>query len=390
MADVKLNLGAGDSALPGFVPLDIKSGVDVRALPESTPDGVGLTNVAEIRASHVIEHLNYRDAKEALAHWAERLRPGGVLRAAVPDADKILAAKRTGDPRWYFYLFGGQTDEHDQHLSGWSEDMLSAAMSEAGLVDIQPWSDDMHDMASHSVSLRLEGRKPAEDVQAASQQAIKIAACMSIPRFGPLTARGVIEAALHPFGIPLHTYQGVFWGQCMQRAFEQYLDDGVDWILTLDFDSLVTKHDIDRLFGIFGSRTDIDALAPLQCRRGKPFPLATAEGKASLALSNTEPVRITTAHFGCTLIRVDALRDVPKPWFKSQPDDDGGWGDGRMDDDIWFWHQWREAGRTLYLAPSVPIGHLEEMAAVFDPETLEPRHVYVGDWRKLKQQETAS
>jgi len=89
---------------------------------------------------------------------------------------------------------------------------------------------------------------------------------------------------------------------------------------------------------------------------------------------------VTTAHFGLTLIRVDSLKDVEKPWFYSQPDEDGEYGDNRLDDDIWFWHQWRLAGKKIYVAPSVSIGHLEETVAVFDDD-LQPKHEYIAEWR---------
>jgi len=75
------------------------------------------------------------------------------------------------------------------------------------------------------------------------------------------------------------------------------------------------------------------------------------------------------------------LVDVPKPWFKSEPDENGEYGDNRLDDDIWFWHQWRLAGKTIYVTPRVSIGHLEEMVAEFDDD-LNQRHVYLNEWRE--------
>lgn len=222
----------------------------------------------------------------------------------------------------------------------------------------------------------VEREGEGEAVETEAQ--VKIAALMSLPRYGPLTARGIVEAALRPFGIPLNTFGGVFWGQCMQRALEDYIAQGLDWVLTIDYDSLFTAEHLDALFGIFGSRPDIDALAALQCRRGSLFPLMTITGEQGTEVTG-EPIRVDTAHFGMTLIRLDALRDVPKPWFKGEPDSDGGYGDLRLDDDIWFWKQWGAAGKSLYVAPSVSIGHLEEMVAVFD-EQMRPSHMYVKDW----------
>jgi hypothetical protein len=74
-----------------------------------------------------------------------------------------------------------------------------------------------------------------------------------------------------------------------------------------------------------------------------------------------ELVRCRTAHFGCTLIRVSKLMELPKPWFWGRPDANGDWGDGRTDPDISFWRAWEAAGHTLYTAARVPVGHIEVM-----------------------------
>ncbi len=53
---------------------------------------------------------------------------------------------------------------------------------------------------------------------------------------------------------------------------------------------------------------------------------------------------------------------MPKPWFHSLTDANGGWRDGHVDDDSRFWHQFEKAGNKLFIANRVPIGHLEVMA----------------------------
>jgi len=211
-------------------------------------------------------------------------------------------------------------------------------------------------------------------------QDMKVAAILSRPRFGLNDFWDSATAALRPFGIPLRSFKGVFWGQCMQRAFNECCEQGIDWILTLDYDSLITAENISTLFWRLGDRPDIDAIAALQCRRGQPFPLLTQGGNTAIELDG-QPIKVTTSHFGLTVLRVDSLRKCKKPWFFGQPDKDGEWGNDRLDDDIWFWHQWRLAGNTIYVAPDCSIGHMEEMVAEFGPD-FQPRHVYVRDWRK--------
>jgi hypothetical protein len=50
---------------------------------------------------------------------------------------------------------------------------------------------------------------------------------------------------------------------------------------------------------------------------------------------------------------------MAKPWFLGTPDAEGRWGDGRIDDDIHFWRQWKAAGNTVFCAPRRVIGHCE-------------------------------
>lgn len=212
-----------------------------------------------------------------------------------------------------------------------------------------------------------------------SGQDVKVSAVMTCGRYEAVFARNMIEAALRSLGIGLITSQGVFYGQCMQRMFEDVLDIGADIVLTIDGDSVFKPDHVKRLLNIIVQEEKIDALASLQLRRGRADVLGFADGKTSIEW-NGYPVQITSAHFGLTALRVDKLKTVKKPWFFAQPDENGQWEDGRIDDDIWFWKQWKEAGNTLFLDAGCRIGHLEEMVATFGDD-LTPKHVYPGDWQ---------
>jgi len=368
---VKLNIGAGAQPIQGWVNIDRKTGGEAFPLPYQSD------SIEEIRASHILEHFSFRDAAKALAEWVRVLKPGGVLRIAVPDVDKVLA----GNPdERLFHLMGGQTDENDFHKSAYDHRRLNALMQRCGLVDIKPWQSEMEDCASLPISLNLQGTKQGVEPSTDGFVDLKIGAFMTLPRYEASAARGIIEHALRQLNIPLTTSQGVFYGQCMQRMMEAAVKDGCDWILTVDGDSLFTAQHVSDLFDHFAQCPEADAMAALQCRRGTPFPLMT-QGHNQNVETDGRPILVTTAHFGLTLIRVDSLMDVEKPWFFSQPEDGGTWGDGRLDDDIWFWHQWRLAGKTIYVDPLVSIGHLEEMVVGFD-EHLNPQHEYLHKWRQ--------
>ncbi len=212
------------------------------------------------------------------------------------------------------------------------------------------------------------------------EQEIKIAAILSRPRFGLNVFWDCASEALAPWHIPIQSFYGVFWNMCMERAFENNIAEGVDWILTLDYDSMITSRHIQLLIDALAQNPNIDAIAPLQCRRGRPLPLAVkADGTMAM---NGQPVQVRTAHFGCTIFRCDAFKKMTqKPWMGEVPAADGSWGEGRMDPDIAFWSRWGDAGNTLFVHTGCRIGHVEEMVSEFD-EKGNVSHAYLSEWRK--------
>lgn len=368
---IRLNIGAGKTRIPGWTPIDRKLGTE--AFPLNYADN----SVEEIRASHILEHFSFREVPQALEEWKRVLKPGGKLRVSVPDFQKIVA-HYDDDPSWAYVLMGGQQDSDDFHRSVFDERRLAAHLRNAGLVNINHWESPNTDTASHKMSLNLEAVKP--EAGEPESLTIGIKAVMSVPRIGWNNARQTIDASLGPLNIPLETFDGVFWGQCMQRAFEHAVEEGCDWVLALDYDSMITPQLLGNLLQTFGSNAHIDALAAMQMRRGQDYPLMTIAGKTEAEVPY-EPMKVHTAHFGLTLLRVDSLKKVPKPWFASKPDENGEWGDNRLDDDIWFWHQWRLAGNNIYVDPGSRIGHLELMVSEFD-ENMQPCHMHLSDWRK--------
>lgn len=376
---LRLDIGSGDHPLEGFHPIDRKLGTEAFPLPYSDD------SVDEIHASHILEHFSYADVEIALREWVRVLRPGGLIRIAVPNISKVFAdTSLVNDAKWRFYAMGGQTTEDDFHRSCFTEALLRHYMERSGIVGIEPWESTNGNCASLPFSLNLMGRKgTAAEVaaeRAAAKEEIKIAAITSIPRVGWNDAWGVMFDSLMKLRIPLRRHTGVYWGQCMQRSFEAAIADGIDWLLAIDYDTMFTAEQLDRLIGWFARRPDIDALAALQCRRGPSGrPLCTTGDGEREKLIDGNPFKVATAHFGLTLIRTDALKEIPKPWFWSKPDAKGEWGDDRLDDDIWFWHQWKQAGKTVYIAPDVTVGHLEVMVTDYESK-IEPARIEPSVW----------
>jgi predicted SAM-dependent methyltransferase len=95
---------------------------------------------SEIYASHVVEHLDYKDQLLAtLQEWHRVLTPGGMLHVSVPDMDTLarLFLDRqllSMDERFLVMrmIFGGHVDQYDYHVVGLNEEFLLRFLHAAG------------------------------------------------------------------------------------------------------------------------------------------------------------------------------------------------------------------------------------------------------------------
>jgi hypothetical protein len=193
----------------------------------------------------------------------------------------------------------------------------------------------------------------------------RITAVMSLPRTH-WTANFRCAEQLMPLGIQLQSFEGVFWGQCLERGMEKLLADGIEYILTIDYDTLYTTQHVQTLIRLMELHPEADAICPMQQARGWDSVLATVDlpdgtisEKVPRELFDANLLKLKTGHFGLTMIRASSLRKMPKPWFLGVPGPDGSWGEGHTDEDIYFWRKWAEIGNTLYAANRVAVGHIE-------------------------------
>lgn len=141
----RLHIG-GKEAREGWEILDARPGPHVDHVGDARDlsrfdDG----SFAELYASHVLEHFDYKDAlPETLAEWHRVLEPGGVLRLSVPDLDvlaHLLLQRHALDVNQRFQvmrmIFGGHTHEHDYHHVGLNEEFAAAFLDRAGFVQLQ-------------------------------------------------------------------------------------------------------------------------------------------------------------------------------------------------------------------------------------------------------------
>jgi hypothetical protein len=215
---------------------------------------------------------------------------------------------------------------------------------------------------------------------------IKICAVMTAPRYENTWCRNQIDFALRALGIPFTVSGGVYYGQCMQKMLESAIDNGTEYAVTIDGDSVFKPEQLQRLISIAVQEAEtIDAVCAMQVRRGQKTMLGTIAGKES-AQWNGYPLKVDTAHFGLTVINLAKLAKTPKPWFFCQPDANGQWGEDRIDSDIWFWRQWAAAGNSIHIDIATRIGHVEEMIVTYNDD-MRIEHVYPVDWVQQKEKE---
>jgi predicted SAM-dependent methyltransferase len=141
----RLHIGGRDKR-PGWEILDVNPGSHVDHIGNAIDlsrfaDGT----FAEVYASHVLEHFDYKEGLvAALREWHRVLAPGGVLRLSVPDIDilaHLLLQRHKLDVNQRFevmrMIFGGHMDAHDYHLVGLNADFLAAFLYEAGFEQVQ-------------------------------------------------------------------------------------------------------------------------------------------------------------------------------------------------------------------------------------------------------------
>jgi hypothetical protein len=192
----------------------------------------------------------------------------------------------------------------------------------------------------------------------------KVRCAMSTGRLGFMDHFFMWSEALLPLGIVPSRYVGADWGQCLERVMEKHVDS-CDWILTVDHDTAFTKDDVKRLLATAATHPEADAIAPVQLKRGTDpqflFCIKGEDGKPLIdypeGVLSSPMLKVSYAHFGLTLIRASKLAAMPHPWFVPVPNEQGRWGEGRLDSDVNFWEQWERAGNSLYVATNVVVGH---------------------------------
>ncbi len=171
---LKINVGAGNVKRDGYLNADVRpdSGADIIGEAWNLK-GVAPGTVDEVYSRHMLEHLDPGDARRALAHWFDLLKPGAKLNVIVPDIEFHcrqllgLASSTFHDQQQHaFAAFWGWRDEarggnrEDAHRWGYTQTTLTAMLLSAGYASVVRQMSGADHEPWH---LNIVARKPDRD-----------------------------------------------------------------------------------------------------------------------------------------------------------------------------------------------------------------------------------
>ena len=368
----KLNIGGGATPLDGYYTVDAMFGGDAELLTGPDEKLIPDESVDEVYASHILEHISWQRVEHVLTEWVRVLKPGGILRVAVPDLAKTMeyysqpevqaAVAAHEFPMMGAVVMGGQTDSNDYHKSCWGEVDLMGIFRELGLVCVKPFRAMHDDCSRYPFSANVEGVKRTETMLKAPHDNIALA--MSVPRLGFSINSLAIMHSILQFNIRAHMESGAYFDLSMEDALKSAIDTGKKYIVTTDYDTVFEPDDLRMLTMMMDLHPEFDCICATQMRRGEHRVLmgdGSKTGEHDYASFTREVVPVQSAHFGLTMFRREAFDNMVYPWMRHK-DVYTVLGDyaHTVHADIVFWQNWKACGNTLGVTPRVKIGHPEE------------------------------
>ena len=150
---MKLYVGSRNYKPDGYVTVDID--------PTNKPDIVAdITNMAvvsdgscdEVVAGHVLEHIEWPDSFAAMAEFARVLKPGGVVKIALPDMSSLTRMLLSGESAFHvmglIYGLGGRLNTFERHRYGFTPGMLVDILEALGFGEFNWWNSSLSDASN--------------------------------------------------------------------------------------------------------------------------------------------------------------------------------------------------------------------------------------------------
>ena len=140
---VLIHLGCGPQNDERYINVDLIPFPHVHFIHGVTRLPMFKNNYADLLyASHVLEHTQYGQLKEILKEWCRVIKPGGIIRIAVPDFDKILEIYELENhniEKIEGVLMGAQHYRYNFHMAVFNKDYLTKLLIESGFTNIRTW-----------------------------------------------------------------------------------------------------------------------------------------------------------------------------------------------------------------------------------------------------------
>lgn len=185
---VKLNLGCGDTSIPGFINIDSNpnsAGANIFMDLDEVCNFFEKNSIDLIYASHVFEYYDWKKGLDFLKKLFKLLKPNGIIRLAVPNFRVLVELYISGTlklNRIIGPLYGRWkiTKGYIYHKTTYDYETLYNQLEEAGFINIQWWDwrktehkevdDYSQSYIPHMdkengilISLNLQGTKPGEN-----------------------------------------------------------------------------------------------------------------------------------------------------------------------------------------------------------------------------------
>lgn len=358
--------------------MDASDRLVIGTLEDTRCEGIADASLSHIDLGSWLERVSYTESLNLLRHLASKLRDRGRMRIAVSDFDWICEAYRKGDCDIEPVLCG----DRGMNRSVWNRQKICDVVNMAGMEIVGGSNALGWKPVEQTIDIMAEKRlrkQPDVPIQG-------VTALMSLPRIAwTETFSNTLEVCAR-LQMPFVKSTGVFWGQSLERMLTGQHEKGTKYALTIDYDSIFDVQDVIRLWQIMEDNPDVTALCPLQIGRERDALLINLIDKNGNPMKDVtteyfynEVVDIKNGHFGLTMIRLEHLNDIPHPWFLGVPNKDGRWEENRTDDDIYFWHKLRAAGRRVCATPKVRLGHLQ-LVISWPTDDCSVKHQYVNNY----------